>query len=62
LDCFAGSGTTADAAHDLGRNSINIEADKNYFVLMKKRLEHILNIKVVKINDIKKIAIKTPAR
>lgn len=58
LDCFAGSGTTADAAHGLGRNTINIEADKNYFVLMRDRLNHINEIRVVKTNDIKKMVIK----
>lgn len=58
LDCFAGSGTTADACHDLNRNSISIEADKNYFGFMEKRLKNIQNMNVVKIKNIKKMAFK----
>lgn len=41
LDCFAGSGTLAEAAHDLGRHSINIETDSAYFKIMKARLKHL---------------------
>ena len=39
LDCFAGSGTLAEASDELKRNSINIENDKEYFKIMKERLE-----------------------
>jgi len=38
LDCFAGSGTTSMVARKLGRNSISIENDKEYFEIMKQRL------------------------
>jgi len=38
LDCFAGSGTLAIAAEELGRRSFNMEIDNNYFKLMKKRV------------------------
>ena len=38
LDCFAGSGTTSIAAKKLGRNSISMENNKEYFEIMKKRL------------------------
>jgi len=38
LDCFAGSGTTTAVAKKLGRNSISIESNKEYFNIMKKRL------------------------
>ncbi len=53
LDCFAGSGTLAEAADELKRNSINIENDKKYFSIMKKRLEKIDNTKVVQVRNIK---------
>ena len=55
LDCFAGSGTTAEAANELKRNSINIEADKCYFNLMKKRLGSLENTKITNIKDTKKL-------
>ncbi len=58
LDCFAGSGTTAEAANELKRNSINIEADKGYFDLMKKRLSSLENTKIVRIKDTKKVITK----
>lgn len=38
LDPFAGSGTLAEVADALGRNSINIERDREYFRILKKRL------------------------
>lgn len=46
LDCFAGSGTLAESANDLKRNSINIENDKNYFKIMIDRLKNIDNAKI----------------
>ena len=36
LDPFAGSGTTLAAAHELNRNSIGIEANRNFYELMTK--------------------------
>lgn len=39
LDCFSGSGTTAIACHNLNRNFICIEKDKEYFETSVKRLE-----------------------
>jgi len=38
LDSFAGSGTTTAVAKKIGRNSISIENNKEYFEIMKKRL------------------------
>lgn len=39
LDCFSGSGTTAIACHNLKRNFICIEKDKEYYEASVKRLE-----------------------
>lgn len=39
LDCFGGSGTTAVAARNLGRNFIVIEREPEYVEMSKKRLE-----------------------
>ena len=39
LDTFAGSGTTGEACQLLDRNFILIEKDKNYFEIIKNRLE-----------------------
>ena len=39
LDCFSGSGTTAIACHNLKRNFICIEKDKDYFEASVRRLE-----------------------
>ena len=59
LDCYAGSGTLAEAANELNRNSINIENDKNYFEIMLQRMEKTNNSNVVKLTDnIKNIKIK----
>lgn len=58
LDCFAGSGTTAEAANELKRNSINIEADKGYFDLMKKRLSGLENTKIINTKDTEKVVAK----
>lgn len=40
LDCFSGSGSTAIAAHNTGRNFIGYEIEKEYFDISIKRLEH----------------------
>jgi site-specific DNA-methyltransferase (adenine-specific) len=39
LDTFAGSGTTAIASIETGRNYICIERDENYFKLALQRIE-----------------------
>jgi site-specific DNA-methyltransferase (adenine-specific)/modification methylase len=54
LDCFAGSGTLAEAADDLDRNSINIENDKEYFKILTQRLEKLKNKKILKTGKITK--------
>jgi len=54
LDCFAGSGTLAEAANDLERNSINIENDKEYFKILTQRLKNIKDIKILKTGKITK--------
>lgn len=38
LDCFAGSGTAIESAINLGRNSIGIESNAEYFRIMKDRI------------------------
>jgi site-specific DNA-methyltransferase (adenine-specific)/modification methylase len=43
LDCFAGSGTLADVCIDMGRSSINIERDPEYFEIMRTRVENCAN-------------------
>ena len=49
LDCFAGSGTLAEVADELKRDSINIENDADYFKIMKERLKNIKGVKNFKI-------------
>lgn len=39
LDCFMGSGTTAIACLETNRNYIGFEIDKNYYELLKNRIE-----------------------
>ncbi|MBU3924598.1 MAG: site-specific DNA-methyltransferase [Patescibacteria group bacterium] len=48
VDCFAGSGTLAEASDELKRNSISIENDNEYFKIMEDRLKKMNNIKSVK--------------
>lgn len=42
LDCFAGSGTTAVAAINTGRNFIGFENNKKYFEMAVARIERML--------------------
>jgi len=42
LDCFAGSGTTAVAAINTGRNFIGFELDEHYFEVSQKRINEAL--------------------
>lgn len=57
LDCFAGSGTLAEVAIELDRNSISIENDPSYFQIMSTRIKAHNNtlfgstIKIVEITD-----------
>ncbi len=44
LDCFAGSGTLAESANELNRNSISIENDKVFFNIMSDRLKKLSEI------------------
>jgi len=53
LDCFAGSGTLAETADELKRNSISIEKDNEYFKIMKDRLKKLNNVKSVKVKELK---------
>ena len=39
LDCFMGSGTTACACKELGRNFIGIEKNPEYIDMANKRLQ-----------------------
>lgn len=57
LDCFAGSGTLAEAAHELNRSSINIENDKTFFKIMYDRLKKLENAKLIKFRNLKDIKI-----
>jgi len=41
LDCYSGSGTTAVACHNTGRNFICIERDSEYYAKSIERLENI---------------------
>jgi site-specific DNA-methyltransferase (adenine-specific) len=41
VDCFAGSGTTAVAAELLGRDSLSIEKEAEYVLIIKDRLQKI---------------------
>jgi site-specific DNA-methyltransferase (adenine-specific) len=41
LDCFAGSGTTAVACHNLHRRFICIEKDPDYYAASVDRLEKV---------------------
>lgn len=43
LDPFIGSGTTAEAALELGRNVIGYELNKEYEPLIKAKIENVLN-------------------
>ena len=58
LDCFAGSGTLAEAADELKRNSISIEGDADYFKIMKNRLSKINGAKPIKNKELKLIKTK----
>lgn len=51
LDCYAGSGTLAEAASELNRNSINIENNKSYFEIMFDRIKKIDNANVVRLTN-----------
>lgn len=46
LDCFAGSGTLAEAANDLGRNSISIENDLNFYKILSDRVKSLKDAKI----------------
>ena len=48
LDCFMGSGTTAVACKELGRNFIGFEISKEYCEIAEKRLSKVNNQKVTK--------------
>jgi len=48
LDCYAGSGTLAEAASELDRSSISIENDKDYFEIMAGRIKKVVNTEVIK--------------
>ena len=41
LDFFAGSGTTGEAAHQLGRKFILVDNNREAIAVMKKRLRHV---------------------
>lgn len=41
LDCFMGSGTTAVACKEIGRNYLGFEIDKNYYEISQNRLKGI---------------------
>jgi site-specific DNA-methyltransferase (adenine-specific) len=46
LDFFAGSGTTGEAAHRLGRKFILIDNNNEAVEVMKKRLAHVPDLKI----------------
>ena len=47
LDFFAGSGTTGEAAHALGRKFILIDSNPEALTVMKHRLAHVPDLKIV---------------
>jgi len=51
LDFFAGSGTCAIAADELGYNSVLVEKDESYFTIIEKRLSE-KNVSFSKLDDI----------
>ncbi|MBN2058065.1 MAG: site-specific DNA-methyltransferase [Candidatus Saganbacteria bacterium] len=55
LDCFAGSGTLAEAASEIKRNTINIESDNNYFNIMAKRIQGGVNSKVKIVTSVRNL-------
>lgn len=57
LDCFAGSGTLAEAANELKRNSVNIENDKNFFQLLSNRMKKVNRAKIVRVRSLNSIKI-----
>ncbi|MCK4387087.1 MAG: site-specific DNA-methyltransferase [Candidatus Pacebacteria bacterium] len=57
LDCFAGSGTVAVAAHELNRSSISVENDKVFFKIMSDRLKKLENANLIKFRNLKDIKI-----
>jgi site-specific DNA-methyltransferase (adenine-specific) len=40
MDCFMGSGTSGEAATQLGRNFVGIEVSQSYFDMAKLRIEN----------------------
>ena len=40
LDPFIGSGTTAIAAHNVGRKCVGIEKEDEYLTIAKRRIDH----------------------
>jgi site-specific DNA-methyltransferase (adenine-specific) len=55
IDCFAGSGSTAIAAAELGRKSISVEIDEKWIDVISVRLSRIKNKKVKKSGSFKKM-------
>ena len=51
IDFFAGSGTCAIAADELGYNSVLVEKDESYFTIIEKRLSE-KNVSFSKFDDI----------
>ncbi|PIS43445.1 hypothetical protein COT23_01170 [Candidatus Kaiserbacteria bacterium CG08_land_8_20_14_0_20_50_21] len=51
LDCFAGSGTTAEAANELGRNTISIENDLYFYKILSDRMMKLENAKIMKVKN-----------
>jgi site-specific DNA-methyltransferase (adenine-specific) len=48
LDFFAGSGTTGEAAHQLGRRFILIDNNKAAFQIMQRRLAHVPDLEIIR--------------
>ena len=48
LDCFMGSGTTAQACKDRNRNYIGFEIDKEQFIIANKKIKKVNNQKLNK--------------
>jgi site-specific DNA-methyltransferase (adenine-specific) len=61
LDCFGGSGSTAMAARETGRNFILIEKETKYVELINNRLNGVVNPKPIKLKKLKTVNIANPA-
>jgi len=51
LDFFAGSGTTGEAAFQLGRKFILVDNNPDALEVMKKRLAHVPDLEILQFDE-----------